>query len=138
MRVLLITFVAASLACSTQAVFCTEVRHTLAGRWELISIDMPIALRRGDSIVIDGGTISIRSDCNEVKLVYSTKDDELTATPLTTTSVACYPSDRFADEDRLVYGAVLHSRYQIDGNLLRLFSPKDSPFDYTLRFRRVE
>ena len=104
----------------------------------MISIDMPIALRRGDSIVIDGGTISIRSDCNEVKLVYSTKDDELTATPLTTTSVACYPSDRFADEDRLVYGAVLHSRYQIDGNLLRLFSPKDSPFDYTLRFRRVE
>ena len=88
--------------------------------------------------MIDGSTISFRSGCNEVKFVYSTKDDELTGTPLTTTSVACYPPDRFADEDRLVYDAVLHSRYQVDGNLLRLFSPKNSPFDYTLRFRRVE
>jgi hypothetical protein len=45
--------------------------------------------------------------------------------------------DRFADENRSVYEAVLHSRYQIDGNVLRLFSLRDSPIGYRLEFHRV-
>jgi hypothetical protein len=45
--------------------------------------------------------------------------------------------DRFADENRSVYEAVLHSRYQIDGNVLRLFSLRDSPVGYRLKFHRA-
>jgi len=70
-------------------------------------------------------------------LHYSIKGDELTATPITTTALDCHPSNRFADENRFVYAAVLHSRYQIDGDVLRLFSLNDSPFDYSLEFHRL-
>jgi hypothetical protein len=59
---------------------------------------------------------------------------ELSAHPITTTLLAY---DRFADENRSVYEAVLHSRYQIDGNVLRLFSLRDSPIGYRLEFHRV-
>lgn len=129
------TLLGATVASSMQVVFSSEAM--LAGRWELTSTDMPIALRRGDYLVIESSTIRIRDACNEVTLRYSIKGNELSATPMTTTALACYPRDSFADESRLVYDAVLHSRYQIDGDVLRLFSLSDSPLDYSLDFHRV-
>ena len=138
MRFLLImwTLLGATVASSTQVAFSSEAM--LAGRWELTSIDMPIALRRGDYVVIESATIRIRDACNEVTLRYSIRGNELSATRMTTTAVACDPPDSFEDESRLVYEAVLHSRYQIDGDVLRLFSLSDLPFDYSLEFHRVQ
>lgn len=138
MRFLLITWtlLGATMAC-TPAAFSSEDRHGLQGRWELVSVDLPIALRDGESVAIEDGTITVKRDCNDVTLSYSIKGDELSATPMTTTLVACHPPNRFADEYRMVYEAVLHSRYQIDGDVLRLFSLKDSALDYRLEFHRV-
>ncbi|WP_422256548.1 META domain-containing protein [Bradyrhizobium sp.] len=138
MRFLLTTWtlLGAIVACSAQVV-SFEDPYRLAGRWELTSTDMPIALRRGKYVVIESRTIKIKRDCNEVTLGYSVKGDELSATPISATLVTCYPPNIFADESRLVYGAFLHSKYQIDGDVLRLFSPKDSAFDYSLEFHRI-
>ena len=127
----------AILICGPQGAFAFEDQHRLVGRWELTSIDAPISLRRGEYVVIESTTIRIRQDCNEVTLGYSVEGNELNAHPITTTLLACDPRNRFADESRSVYEAVLHSRYRIDGDVLRLFSLKDSPIDYRLEFHRV-
>jgi heat shock protein HslJ len=131
------TLTGAILACSAQVAFSSEDQHKLVGRWELTSIDAPIAQRRGEYVVIESSTIRIKRDCNEVTLRYSIKGNELNATPVTTTLLACYPPDRFADESRSVYKALLHSMYQIDGDVLRLISLSGSALDYRLEFHRV-
>jgi heat shock protein HslJ len=140
MRFLLFTWalLGATVAFGARAAFSFEDQRVLAGRWELTSIEMPIAKQRGKYVVIDNGTIKVKRDCNEIMLSYSIKGDELSATPITTTLLACHLPNRFADEDRFVYQAVLHSRYQINGDVLRLFSLKDSPFDYSLAFHRAQ
>jgi heat shock protein HslJ len=114
---------------------CQQSRD--AGRWELTSVDAPVALRSGDYVVIESTTIGIKRDCNEVTLGYSVEGNELSARPITTTLLACDPRDRFADENRSVYEALLHSQYRIDRDVLRLFSLRDSPIDYRLEFHRV-
>jgi heat shock protein HslJ len=132
------TLLGALLACGTQSVFAAENEHTLLGRWELTSIGMPAALRRGEYVVFESTTIKMKRDCNEVTLGYSVQGNELNAYPITTTALACDPlHNAFADENRSVYEALQHSRYQIKGDVLRLLPLRDSPIDYRLEFRRV-
>jgi heat shock protein HslJ len=130
------TLLAAILACSAQAAFSAEDQH-IVGRWELTAIDAPVSLWRGEYVVIESTIIRVKLNCNEVTLRYSVEGNELSARPITSTLLACDPANRFADESRSVYEAVLHSRYQIDGDVLHLFSLRDSPIDYRLEFHRV-
>lgn len=131
------TLLGAILVSSAQTAFSSDDQYRLAGRWELTSADMPVALRRGEYVVIESRTIRMKSDCNVVTLGYSVNGDELSATPISSTLLVCDPGNRFADENQLVYEAVRHSRYQLDGDVLRLFSLKDSPLDFSLEFHRV-
>jgi heat shock protein HslJ len=131
------TLLGAVLTCHAQVAFSSDDQHGLLGRWELTSTDMPIAPRRGEYVVIESTTIRVKNDCNETTLRYSVERNELSATPVATTLLACYPPNQFADEKRSVYNAILHSRYEIDGDVLRLFSLGDSAIDYRLEFHRV-
>jgi hypothetical protein len=139
MRFLLIIWIllGAILACCPQVAFSSDDQHRLVGRWELTSTGMPVPPRQGGYVVIGSTAIRVKDNCNELTLRYSLKGDELSATPLTTTLLACYPPSRFSDESRSVYDAILHSRYQIEGDVLCLFSLSDSAVDYRLEFHRV-
>lgn len=138
MRFLLIvwTLLGALLVCSADA-FSAEGQPTLVSRWELRSMGVPITQRRPAYIVIESTTIRVKEDCNEVTIGYTIDGNELRATSMTSTLVACSPVGRNADADRAIYQAALHSRYQVDGDTLRLFSLKESAVDYKLEFHRV-
>ena len=123
---------AVTLAGGVQVAFAADGQHGLVGRWELTSIDAPIVLRRREIVVIESTTIKLKRDCNEMTLSYSVQDNELSAHPFTTTAIACDPVDSFADEDQHVYEALLHARYEIKDNVLRL-----SSMGYRLEFHRV-
>jgi hypothetical protein len=130
------TLFGAVLACGPRVAFSADDQYALIGRWELISVE-PIAARSGEYVIFESTIIRIKPDCNEVTLGYSVEGNVLRARPAATTLLACDPRHGFAHANRLVYEALLHSRYQIDGDVLRLFSLRDSPIDYRLEFHRV-
>ena len=112
--------------------------HRLVGRWMVVSIDLPMVSGRiGDDVVIEGNTISMKLDCNHVKLNYSAKKGELTATPLTSTLVACDPRahNRF---ESLLYEAIQNARYQLEGRVLHLSRADNPTSDWTFELRRIE
>jgi heat shock protein HslJ len=112
--------------------------HQLVGRWMVVSIDLPtVSGRIGDDVVIEGNTISMKLDCNRIKLNYSAQKGELTATPLTSTLVACDPRthNRF---ENLLYEAIQNARYQLDDRVLHLSRADNPTSDWTFELRRIE
>jgi heat shock protein HslJ len=139
MRFLLVVWIllGATADSHAQARPSADDQRKLVGRWMLVVFDLPTFSGPIDDVVIESNTISMKLNCNRIKLTYSAKDGELIATPITSTLVACDPR---ADNsfERAFYEALQNARYQVDDHVLRLSRADDPTSDWSFELRRID